>query len=875
MMPDDKRKEGQGRAGEDSTLSRRSFLQIVGAAPVLGAAGLGGSPQSAGAQEGKAAASKAYFTFVNHWHQSGLGWYLREGEVAGKHYTRAFSAFYDTQKDIDAVERFPYITVCLEYDSHSYEVMLEDDPQFVKEKLLPLVNSGRIELTGGTYTQAYGQLVGWQSNVRQFVEGRAVAREVMGKEIECFLVEEIIFFPQVPQLLKLCGFTSASLQVQNNGSLPVLHKALVNWRGLDGSMIPTIPNNPWMISLVNQYQSLAKFDDAEAEAQAAMLTIWAEIWPPGLDWGASYLPYAEGIESLHKKGLQSVGLSEYMRRRFQPGTKLDTQYWKMDDGALNFGWPQNKGAIWATMGGWGYDGDALPKENRRLEHELNALELLLSVTPDAQRSRRLRDLWKRLMLPQAHDCFIVSRFPAQYHGVKTSNLEVCRMMWREIEADIRQLQGEVAEDLAGTQPANALTSVVCQNPSGVAVRQPVVLDLGAGNEFDYSLENGEDVIPLQRIEPDFANENPKALAVVDLPPCGFKTFAIKKGSAASKPALPASGEISNDFHSVKWDERSKGFAITDKGRNQTLVFRPFSGPIVHVLESGWRAPNSGEKFRAKDFSEVTYHSSVEAAGPVYSALAARGNILTFNTVDDPGAWVTARAMLYKGVRRVDLFAELHTYPNMEFRALAELEVPGQVMKACRDFPFGDEEGQKDQFSALNYVRLESSGFATLLAHGGTQQFFCLRNPGKVVLRNMIARLTLQGSYRWNWSLTTGASFSPVESFRFAEAAWGPIVLQGASMKPFQSWLSVNDPAVVVFRLGAEPDTMTVWLMNYSDAPKQGVLTFAQALRGCVQTDLEGKPLPGGTATLDTSGKKVEINLAPWQIAALDLSTGAK
>ncbi|MGD0043074.1 MAG: hypothetical protein ABSE84_22160, partial [Isosphaeraceae bacterium] len=127
-----------------------------------------------------------------------------------------------------------------------------------------------------------------------------------GKEIDCFCVEEIIFYPQVPQLLKLCGFSSASLQVQNNGGMPLLHKAVVNWRGLDGTEIPTIPNNPWMITLLKQYQSFAKVADAEADAQGAMLAIWAEIWPPGLDWGASYLPYTEGIESLHKQGLQSV-----------------------------------------------------------------------------------------------------------------------------------------------------------------------------------------------------------------------------------------------------------------------------------------------------------------------------------------------------------------------------------------------------------------------------------------------------------------------------------------------------------------------------------------------------------------------------------------
>jgi len=244
--------------------------------------------------------------------------------------------------------------------------------------------------------------------------------------------------------------------------------------------------------------------------------------------------------------------------------------------------------------------------------------------------------------------------------------------------------------------------------------------------------------PTGRIESAFATENARLVGVVDLPPCGFKTYELKKAAAVSKPSPKQFGEIANEFHSVKWDEASKGFVITDRHMNRAVTFRPFSGEIIHVKETLWDAPNTGAKFRAKDFGEVLYSSSVEAAGPLYHALAARGNILSFTTTEDPGAWVTARAAVYEGIRRVDIFTELHTNPRMEFRALAELEVPTDVVTVVRDFPFGEEESHKEQFSALNYVRLHSSNIAVVVAHGGTQQFFCDRTPGHVVLRNMIA-----------------------------------------------------------------------------------------------------------------------------------------
>jgi hypothetical protein len=462
--------------------------------------------------------------------------------------------------------------------------------------------------------------------------------------VECFLVEEIIFHPQMPQLLRLCGFPYASLQVQNNGSLPLVRKAVVNWRGLDGSAIPTIPFNPWIISLVKQYQSLASHVDPAAEAQEALLTIWAEIWPPGLDWGASYLPYTEGFQSLRNKGLQSLGFGEYMRRRCKPGSSLESQYLKMDDGVFIFGWPQNKGALWETLGGWGYEGDALLKENRRLEHELNAAEILLSLVPDSGRSKRLRDLWKKLMVPQNHDCFIVSGFSGEYEHVLTTNLEIAKMMTREVELGIRQLRQEALERLAGAQTAESPAEVICQNPAGVAVRQPIVLEVGASDGFDYLLESGDEKVELHRIESAYANENPRLVGVMDLPPCGFKTYGLRKGPPASIRSSRQSGEIANEYYSVKWDESRKGFVILDRDKSRTVLFRPFSGEIIHVKETWWTAPNAGARFRAKDFGEVSYSSAIEAAGPAYHALPVRGDLLTLSTTEEPGAWATARAV---------------------------------------------------------------------------------------------------------------------------------------------------------------------------------------------------------------------------------------
>lgn len=845
-------------------LSRREFVGMLFAASMLNV--------TAGAEGMNW--PDLHFTAVNHWHQNGVGWYFREGVLDDKHYTQAYSLFNGVQKSIDALHRFPWLRICLEFDSHAYEAMQDEDARFVQESFRPLVSTGRIEIVGGTYSEPYASSIGWQSNVRQFLEGRAIAREVLGKEVDMFLAEEASFHPQMPQLLNLCGLKYACLEFQNDGSMPLLKQAIVNWKGLNGSTIPTIPNNGCSISLDHQNQSFAEYIDRAAAAENALLVVWTEIWPPGLDWGASYVPYAKGFQSLQEKGVTSITPSEFMAQRCKPGSDLATKYWTMDDAGLLFGWPRNRGLLWEKMGGWGYEGDVLLKENRRLEHELHTAELLLSLLPDSERSIRLRSLWKHLMNTQNHDCFIVSGYPGVYENVTTTNLEIVGTMTREVDSGIRQLREQVIGGMA-REHSETKVAVICQNAAGIALRQPIVFEVKEESSYEYSLQSGDEKVELQRIEPVYANGNARMIGVSDLPPCGFKAYELKKRGAASQSFLPAAKECLNEYYTVTWNDTGKAFSIFDRMRSKAILFRPFSGEITKVNETDWASPDTGINFRAKTFEEVSYSAAVEAEGPVYAALAVQGNLLTLSTTKEPGAWVTARAFLYKGIPRVDIVTELHTNPRIGLLALAECEIDSEESRVVRDFPFGEEEAgpanDEKGFAALNYVRVESSAHALIVAHGGTQQFFCDRSAPHIVLKNMVARGTLKGHYRWTWSLTTGSSFTPAESYRFAEAFRGPIVqLAKGKFESSQSWLSVNDPAVVVFRLAVDSEWLTVWLLNYSGQQKLGELNFTVRLRACRRVDFEGAPSEDGSTVFEEAARRVRIKLSPWEMAALEL-----
>ena len=813
----------------------------------------------------QAATTPAYFTVVMHWHQSGLGLLLHQGFLRGKRYDNAYSVFHAIQATIDALEKWPSLVVCLDFDSYAYEAIAAEDPGFVRDVFKPYVDSGRIDIVGGTYSQPYPEIIGWESNVRQFVEGRAVISKLLGKRVDCFLTEEIAFHPQMPQLLKLCGYSSASLECQNSGEIRKINKSAVAWRGLDGTEITTIPSNDLMISLVEQYKPFDDVISRSAAYQEPLMILWAEIWAPGGDWGASYLPYEKGFQSFEKAGVKPIGLNQYMRRWCSSHAHLDSEFFSLDDAKFKFD-------IWGGLGGWGYQGDRLLTSQRQMEHCLKAAELLVSHRPNEEASEKLHELWKKFMVSQNHDMFIVSGFPADYNQENATNLEVALAIHREVRDEIEKLRKSVQDALTNGKEATQDDYLLAQNATAQEGTQPVVFEYDAAPGAGCALFDGDKEFAAQRIEPSYKNVEPRFAALLPLPAYSIRSFRIEKAPGQISGERKSSGQIANEFYRVRWDSETKAFVVEDRELNSKFLFRPFSGEIIKVKETSWASPNTGENFRAKAFSEVPFVPDAEVAGPVYSTLQVKGNILTLFTTPDPGAWVSAQAILYRGIKRVDFRSELNTYPQMAFRAFAELETEMPGPELYRDFPFGEEPSRNPDFTSLNYVRIQSPKHSLLVAHDGTQRFFVERRGGKTVLHNTIARETLRGDYHWRWSATSGESLGPAESFLFAQALFPALVdVTRTAVPPSDSLVASTDPAVVIFRFAKRPDKTIVWLANYSSQKREAVLNSSHSCASVQRTDFEGNSVAGSPPVLAPGGQRVQVGLHEWEIAALEIS----
>ena len=235
-----------------------------------------------------------YYYFCNHGTQGGLGFAFPMGFCQGKRYERNFFAAYNVYQVIQAADEFPGLVVSLELDAFAYEELKKEDPDCI-ELLREYIEAGKVAAAGGTYSQPFGQDYGWEPNIRQLTLGRRVIKAITGYDVRAFLVEEQWFHPQLPQLLRLAGFKYASLQNQNSGQVKPMRKAMINWVGIDGSGIPTVPANDLLVSCVRQYGDYEAFREKLAAYQHPLFFQWFEIWPPGMDWGASARPFAKAI----------------------------------------------------------------------------------------------------------------------------------------------------------------------------------------------------------------------------------------------------------------------------------------------------------------------------------------------------------------------------------------------------------------------------------------------------------------------------------------------------------------------------------------------------------------------------------------------------
>lgn len=130
----------------------------------------------------------------------------------------------------------------LEVDGYSFEDMSKRTPDFLKE-LKKWVNTGRLEISDGTYSQPYSFIISGESNIRQFQYGTKATNEALGMDVKYHTQQEAGFHPQLPQILKGMEYEGVYLRMHwgHWGWPPSIKQHRVFWEGLDGTKIDAVP----------------------------------------------------------------------------------------------------------------------------------------------------------------------------------------------------------------------------------------------------------------------------------------------------------------------------------------------------------------------------------------------------------------------------------------------------------------------------------------------------------------------------------------------------------------------------------------------------------------------------------------------------------
>ncbi|MCL5097643.1 MAG: hypothetical protein M1608_08965, partial [Candidatus Omnitrophica bacterium] len=363
----------------NQSITRRNFLQTG----LVGSAGIALFwPALRGKGEAGAPAEGICVTLCNHWSYIGIGWQLGiESNVLS------------VTDGMEMADRPPFVKTCINLDARAYEFMAEKFPE-VAARLNKYLAAGKVELIGGTYVQPMGTTFGGESNIRQVVYGRETIRKALGYEMVTFLEEEEFTHPQLPQILVGAGFKYASLaqcDTWGRAGIPVIELNCLNWKGKDGTTIPSTPKNSlfgWSPD-PNQLSGSPAFAKLKSLGKPLVFT-WAEFGWESPE-SPSYLSAPEGYKRLAEKApVEYVTLKEYMDK--YGANPRETVYLNMDS--------------WHKSLTWGIGGDQLRIYDRQVESLLLAAErfdALASTLGARPRPALLEKAWKNLLASQSHD----------------------------------------------------------------------------------------------------------------------------------------------------------------------------------------------------------------------------------------------------------------------------------------------------------------------------------------------------------------------------------------------------------------------------------------------------------------------------------------
>jgi hypothetical protein len=802
--------------------------------------------------------TKGAIVLCNHWTQFGIGETFPEGEIRGRWYRRNFSTVFNFERGRHWLEENSGNRVCHEFDAYFMESLAREDPSYLSV-IRGLLDSGRMELPGGTYGQAESQVFGYESAIRQLTFGQAAYRTHLGRPVTTYIVEEQSFFPQLPQLLLQAGFKYASIQFQNSGMPDFLPQDLILWESPDGSALPTIPEHPGMLSCGRQFQSYESVVAQLAGRPSPLIFQWLELWVPGMDWGASVAPYRQAIQELEAKGFRQMLLSEYIEWAAKRAPLVRMQL-AMDHSNYNNNFFQ---------GGWGYENEKTARSSNQCESMLMAAETICAGNASHEALKkfkpRLPQLWSRLLISQNHDPYLAGSVPAYIQGMRSFQSELAV---RELSAVKRELLSDLK--LGGPILLNE-NPVRFFNPCPWPVTAPVLLELDQTIWPDHSYLLTSSQGKAQELDPVFRSDEGNVLAgpvMMELPAYGSAGFRLsakmEKNSAAA-----VNGKILLPLE----DSRAWKVALP---HFEGISIKPLLGEWHQVPSFFYEHPNTNVEKAYQQIDTAPVEIIRHAKSNGMEVATWRQDLMRIKEVPEPALRVQGMAMGgHAGTSLVEFQQRLTSTirfetgkrPNGTWRF--QMQIPSEGLRIVADSPFMEEERKAKEFYCSRYIRLEWPGRQILWCPSQNTLFRRVDSNGALFLECIVFDFTFTGTAQWGMRIYAAPAFTAAESIRLAESYHRrPIHLPTTIGAPGLEGIKIDNPHVLITHVfpGPVQGGIGVRVLNASSESQEGLFHWPNRFAKVETADLEGRPLPGDKAVpLSLAQSTWRHRLRPWEI----------
>ena len=394
-----------------------------------------------------------------------------------------------TQYILEQIHEHPDWYVCLEIEPETWDSVRVRTPQAYSE--FQQVAVGRqVEFTNPTYAQPYMYCISGESILRQFQYGiRKLRQHFPDARIETYACEEPCYTSCLPTILPFFGFRYITLKCPDTcwgGYANNFGGQFVRLVGPDGSSMPCVPryeceelqpNSVWQTIAWNNQESYWKACQEAGIKQPIGMCYQDAGWRKG-----PWIGYGDTI----KHGTEYILWSDYFER-FLPERVLLEHRFSQEDIC--------PGLMWGSQ--------VLQQIAQRCRSAENALIQSEKILAIARLSNGyhwdqtvLDEAWRKLMLSQHHDCWIVpyNDGMAVLKGTWAQNVN----RWTQSCIQTAQFLSEDA--LSSISPSGQQSLLIINTTSN---RLHTIVPVGQGRghiEVDLPAF-GYRIIPLTKISP--------------------------------------------------------------------------------------------------------------------------------------------------------------------------------------------------------------------------------------------------------------------------------------------------------------------------------------------------------------------------------------